>query len=80
MNRLLHALLALTLLLLGVFLFVVPWRDAWEHNYFLVRYPELIRILLHPAVRGAISGLGVLDILVGFGMLRTPVAHKPAGE
>ena len=54
-------------------LILLPWSNQyWDHNYFLGRYPELIRILLHPSMRGIISGLGVLDIIVAVGLLRRP--------
>jgi hypothetical protein len=78
-NRFGRALVALILLELGVILIVLPWwREYWDHNFFLGRYPDLIRFLLHPAVRGLISGLGILDIIVAINLLRRapePSAH-----
>jgi hypothetical protein len=72
-SRFARALVALILLELGVVLICLPWyREYWDHNYFLGRYPEMIHILLHPAVRGMISGLGILDILVAINLLRGP--------
>lgn len=47
---------------LGVFLLVLPWSAFWERNYFLYQYPELARWLLNPYFRGAVSGLGLIDI------------------
>ena len=70
MKSFLHALLSLDVFLLGVLLLLVPWLGYWEHNFFLNRYPGLIPILLHPAVRGAVTGLGGLDILLAMSMLR----------
>lgn len=66
-------LVVLILFELGVILIFLPWlRLYWDHNYFLSRYPDLIRFLLHPAMRGFISGLGVVDILVAIGMIGRP--------
>jgi len=75
MTRLLRVLLSLDFFLLGVLMLFLPWQGFWEHNYFLTRYPVLIPILLHSSVRGAISGLGALDIVLAAGMLRRDSAH-----
>jgi hypothetical protein len=75
MSRLLRVLLALDFFLLGVLLLFLPWLGLWEHNYFLTRYPALIPILLHPSVRGAVSGLGALDIVLAAGVLRRDSAN-----
>lgn len=59
-------LFLLTLILfcveVGVFLVVLPWSGLWEHNYFLFRYPLLASLLLDHRLRGAVSGLGLLDL------------------
>ena len=54
----------------GVLLLFLPWANLWETHYFVVHYPALRPILLHPAVRGAITGLGALDIFIAAGMIR----------
>ena len=72
-NRFLRVIIVLVLFELGILLIFLPWSSQyWDHNFFLGRYPELIHILLHPAVRGMISGLGILDILVAINLLRGP--------
>ena len=70
MKSFLHVLLALDVFLLGVLLILVPWLGYWDHNFFLDKYPGLIPVLLHPSVRGAVSGLGFLDLALAAGMLR----------
>jgi hypothetical protein len=76
MDRLFRVLVVLILMELGVGLIILPWwGHYWEHNYFLDHYPDLIHILLHPAMRGAISGLGILDIVVAISLLRRPIQH-----
>jgi hypothetical protein len=75
MNRLLRVLLSLDFLLLGVLLLFLPWLGLWEHNFFLSKFPEIIPYVLHPSVRGAVSGLGALDIVMAVGMLRTDPAR-----
>ena len=70
MKSFLHVVHALDIFLLGVLLILVPWLGYWDHNFFLDKFPELIPILLHPSVRGAVTGLGALDILLAASMLR----------
>ncbi len=78
-NRFFRVIIVLVLFELGILLVFLPWSTQyWDHNFFLGRYPELIRFLLHPAVRGMISGLGILDIIVAINLLRrapTPSAQ-----
>ena len=70
MKSFLHVLLSVDIFLLGVLLILVPWLGYWDHNFFLDKYPALIPYLLHPSMRGAVSGLGALDILLAASMLR----------
>jgi hypothetical protein len=79
MKSFLNVLLALDVFLLGVLLIVIPWLVYWDHNFFLDKYPGLIPFLLHPSVRGAVTGLGTLDIVLASDMLRgrtEPVADR----
>lgn len=64
MNRVLRVILLLLWLELGLLLVLIPWSDFWETNYFLNRFPGLIPYLLNPYLRGAISGLGVVDSIL----------------
>jgi hypothetical protein len=72
MKTFLHVLLSFDVFLLGVLLILVPWMGYWDHNFFLDKFPELIPLLLHPSVRGAVTGLGALDIFLAGSMLRGP--------
>ena len=63
--RLYLTVLILFCLEVGVFLVILPWSSLWERNYFLYRYPFLARWLLNHFLRGAISGLGIIDISLG---------------
>jgi hypothetical protein len=70
MNRVLRVLVIVLCFELGVLLMLVPWSLLWERNYFLNRYPALIPYAMNSSVRGAISGLGVLDIILAAGLIR----------
>ena len=51
----------------GLLLVVMPWwPDFWEHNYFAMAWPALRPILGNNFVRGAVSGLGVVNLFAGF--------------
>lgn len=64
MSRVLRVVLLLIWLELGLLLILLPWSDFWAANYFLNRYPALIPFLLNPYLRGAISGLGLIDTVL----------------
>lgn len=70
MSSFLRVMLSLDIFLLGILLIVVPWLGYWDHNFFLDKYPGLIPFLLHPSIRGAVTGLGALDILLAGSMMR----------
>jgi hypothetical protein len=53
----------------GLLLIVLPWSNFWERNYFGYALPILRPILVNEFVRGAISGLGVLNLFAGFAEL-----------
>jgi hypothetical protein len=49
----------------GLLLMVVPWSDFWADNYFAQTFPALAPIITNAFVCGAISGLGIANILIG---------------
>jgi hypothetical protein len=51
---------------LGVLVMVLPWwTRIWDHNMFIQARPALAAVLHNGAVRGMISGLGIVDIWIG---------------
>jgi hypothetical protein len=53
----------------GLLLVLVPWSPFWERNYFLTAFPALLEIVSNNYLRGAVSGLGVVNLLMGFNEL-----------
>ena len=45
---------------------IVPWRPEWTDNRFLLTNPGLRSVIGNGFVRGIVSGLGLLDIWIGF--------------
>lgn len=50
---------------LGIVLLLLPWKDVWTNNGFFASYPSLQLWLNYNFVRGAVSGLGLLNIWIG---------------
>jgi hypothetical protein len=76
MHRLRNVLWVLILFELGVVLIFLPWLPVWEFNYFLGEYPALRPLLLHPSLRGAVTGLGLLDVVLAIDLARTLLRPK----
>jgi hypothetical protein len=49
----------------GIALLVVPWSSFWDRNYFAQAVPLVHTIIRNNFVRGAVSGLGVVNIVSG---------------
>ena len=66
LQRLSLFVLVLFCVYLGVLVVVLPWwTRVWDHNAFLQARPMLAAVLHNGAVRGIISGFGLLDIWIG---------------
>ncbi|MGA2022243.1 MAG: hypothetical protein ABSH02_16745 [Candidatus Sulfotelmatobacter sp.] len=50
----------------GVLLLILPWTPEWTDNYLLLTYPWLRTLISTGFFRGLCSGLGLLDIWIGF--------------
>jgi hypothetical protein len=64
-----YAILSLWLVM-GLALILAPWSDYWEANYFLFQYPALALWLKNPFMRGAISGLGFMNVVMSLEAFR----------
>ena len=66
----LHRLLVLLFVFIcaatGVLLVILPWLPQWGDNSLLIRFPGLRPLITHGFFRGICSGLGLLDIWIGF--------------
>jgi hypothetical protein len=68
-----HRILAIAFILfcfeIGLFLMFAPWSTLWEHNFLLSMAPSFRPVVLNNFVRGAVSGLGFIDCLLGLSEL-----------
>jgi hypothetical protein len=50
----------------GLVLLIVPWSIYWERNYFVQALPIVEPLITNYFVRGAVSGLGLVNLVAGF--------------
>ena len=62
MRRLVYAAFFLEV---GLLLVVLPWSGFWDGNYFGAALPGLRAIMTNNFVRGAVTGLGVVNLIAG---------------
>jgi hypothetical protein len=60
--RLLYILYSLEV---GIFLVFLPWLTIWDNNYLLYRYPDVRPVLSNAFLKGAVLGLGLVNIVIG---------------
>jgi hypothetical protein len=53
----------------GLLLVFVPWSPFWDRNYFAHLVPTVGEAIMNPYVRGAVSGLGLINIAAGLAEL-----------
>jgi hypothetical protein len=64
--RYLRVLYILCSLGLGINLLWLPWQSIWENNYLLYAYPQLRPVIANSFFKGAVLGLGIANIMIGF--------------
>jgi hypothetical protein len=78
LQRLSLFVLVLFCVYLGVLVMILPWWPrVWDHNLFIQSHPALAAVLHTGAVRGLISGLGLIDIWIGVSEAVHYRDHRP---
>ena len=62
----------------GFVLIVVPWSAFWDRNYFAQVAPPLEALITNNFFRGAVSGLGLINVSVGLAELVSMVLARTA--
>lgn len=68
-HRLLMVCFAIFAFEVGLFLVLFPWMDAWNANSLQDLAPSIQGLWQEPYFRGAVTGLGVLNIYVALRQL-----------
>jgi hypothetical protein len=63
---------------IGFLLLVIPWSSFWDRNYFAQALPAVQGIMMNNYVRGAISGLGVVNVYLGLAELISVITSRPS--
>src|SRR5579859_5243789 len=73
-SKLLTVCFAIFTFEVGLFLIIFPWMDSWNLNYFSDMLPAFPDFWDQPALRGAFSGLGLVNLYIAvrqvFGLLQ----------
>jgi hypothetical protein len=64
----------------GLLLVLIPWSAFWDRNYFAEAVPALRDLLTNNFVRGAVSGLGVINIFAGLAELADIFTRAPSAD
>lgn len=70
-KRFWQVLFVLLSLEIGVFLVAAPWSSSWERSLMVGYLSPWRPILLNHYVRGALSGLGLVNLWVGLSQVRS---------
>lgn len=60
----------------GLLLFFVPWSGLWDRNFFVQALPALAPVTSNGFVRGAVSGLGLINVAAGLSELVSLFASR----
>jgi hypothetical protein len=78
LQRLSLFVLVLFCVYLGVLVAILPWwTRMWDQNLWIMSHPAVAAILKNGAVRGLISGLGLIDIWIGISEAVHYRDHRP---
>ncbi len=65
--------------MVGLILTAAPWTALWDGNYLLHAHPLLRAALLSSFTRGAVSGLGLVNLLLALHEARQHLLTPPSG-
>ncbi len=70
-----HILYILYSVEVGIFLLFLPWLNIWENNYLVFLYPKLQPVVSNAYFKGAVLGLGIVNIYIGLQEIAYLKAH-----
>lgn len=62
----------------GLILLVLPWTLLWDNNYFFSLQPQLSEFWLSNELRGAVSGVGLVNLWAACRELARMATRRPA--
>ena len=65
MARILRVIYILFSIEVGIFFLWLPWLSFWDANYLTYRYPQILPLVTNSYLKGAVLGLGIVNIMIG---------------
>ena len=65
---------------IGLFLVVFPWMDSWDINHIQSLFPRLQDLWENPYLRGAVSGLGLVNVYIACAEVIRLIRRPRAGH
>ena len=59
---------------------MLPWSSFWSRNYFVIHWPGIAPWLVNDFVRGAVTGLGVVNLVAAIADLLPVLVHRTAED
>jgi len=60
----------------GAVLVLAPWSQFWDRNYFAQGLPFIHMLMINNFVRGAVSGLGIVNVLAAVAEMHSFFAER----
>lgn len=64
----------------GLLLVLIPWSAFWDRNYFVEASATIRHLLTSNYTRGAITGLGLLNVWAALGELSDLFGSRPSAD
>lgn len=62
----------------GTLLIFAPWKPIWDRTVMPIPFQALRTFLLHPVVRGAVTGFGLVHLVLGAHDLHALLTRRKA--
>ena len=60
----------------GAVLLLAPWSQFWDRNYFAQGLPLIHELMINNFVRGAVSGLGIVNMVAAVAEMHAFFAER----
>ena len=60
----------------GAVLVLAPWSQFWDRNYFAQWFPLIHALMINNFVRGAVSGVGIVNMLAAVAEMHSFFAER----
>ena len=65
LGRILKIIYILYCIEAGIFLLWLPWLSIWDVNFLTAIYPQILPVITNSFLKGAVLGLGIVNIMIG---------------